>query len=358
MNASRFLAQPSQSRVSNDCGFLWYLLFVKPMDAPTTHMQRPIREYATQDFVQLPETMRVEEALAFIRHHRIGNPALIYFYVADITGRLTGVLQTRILLTAQPDETLADVMIRQVIAIPETATVLEACEFFVLHKFLAFPVIDRDRRITGAVDVNLFNEEVFGIPKTETGDELFQAIGFHISQARRASPLQVFRFRFPWLLVTIGGGTVCAFLTEAHIQTLRHTLAIAFFLTLVLALGESVAVQSLALVLEGLRPKQATTRWYISVCKREALIAIPLALGVGFTVAIVVFMLEQELWPAVVISGSIAIGVGAACFLGISIPTLLHAAKLDLTIAAGPITLALTDIAVLLIYFTLTSWLL
>jgi magnesium transporter len=328
------------------------------MDAQATHMQRPVREYTTQDFVQLPETMRVEEALRFIRDHRIGSHGLIYFYVVDTSRRLTGVLQTRTILTAQPDETLADVMIRRVVAIPETATVLEACEFFVLHKFLAFPVVDRDRHIIGVVDVNLFNEEVFGIPQTETGDELFQAIGFHISQARSASPLAVLRFRFPWLLVTIAGGTVCAFLTEAHTRALQHTLAIAFFMTLVLALGESVAVQSLALVLENLGPKPLTSRWFFSIFKREALTAIPLALAVGFTVAIIVTALEHELWPAAVISASIAAGVVAACFLGIGVPTLLHAAKLDLTIAAGPITLALTDVAMLLIYFTLTSWLL
>jgi hypothetical protein len=32
------------------------------MDASATHMQRPVGEYATQDFVQLGETMRVDEA--------------------------------------------------------------------------------------------------------------------------------------------------------------------------------------------------------------------------------------------------------------------------------------------------------
>jgi magnesium transporter len=59
-----------------------------------------------------------------------------------------------------------------------------------------------------------------------------------------------------------------------------------------------------------------------------------------------------------IISGSIAFAVGTACLLGISIPTLLHIAKLDLTIAAGPITLALTDIVTLLVYLGLTSVLL
>ena len=111
-------------------------------------MQRPIGDYATQDFVQPGETMRVDAALRLIREHRSTGQTLIYFYVVDTASRLTGVLQTRTLLTAEPEERLADIMIQHVIAIPETATVLDACEFFVLHKFLAFPIIDRERHIT------------------------------------------------------------------------------------------------------------------------------------------------------------------------------------------------------------------
>ena len=37
-------------------------------------------------------------------------------------------------------------------AIPATATVLEACEFFVLYKFFAFPVVDAERRVVGVVE--------------------------------------------------------------------------------------------------------------------------------------------------------------------------------------------------------------
>jgi len=325
---------------------------------PTDHMQRPVREFARRDFVQLRQTMWVDEALKFIRDYRSAGQSLIYFYVVDDRSRLVGVLQTRALLTAQPDETLADVMIRRVIAIPENATLLEACEFFVLHKFLAFPIVDQERRIVGVIDINLFNEEVFGIPKTETSDDLFQAIGFHIAQTRYASPLRVFRFRFPWLLVTVAGGTVCAFIAQAHQQTLQRALVVAFFMTLVLALGESVAVQSLALVLETLRLRKVTPMWFFDACKREALTALPLAVATGFIVFFVVLVLDHAVWPAVVISGSLAIGVSAACLLGISIPTLLHAAKLDLTIAAGPITLATTDITMLLLYLSMTSALL
>ncbi len=55
------------------------------------------------------------------------------------------------------------------------------------------------------------------------------------------------------------------------------------------------------------------------------------------------------------IGGSIALALCAACFFGLSVPSLLHACKLDPKIAAGPVTLALTDIFTLLFYFTMAA---
>ena len=97
-------------------------------------------------------------------------------------------------------------MVQRVLTIPETATVLEACEAFVLHKFLAFPIVDYRRRIVGTVDIGLLNEEVFDVAEKQRVDEVFEAMGFRVSQVRDASPVRAFRFRFPWLLATIASG--------------------------------------------------------------------------------------------------------------------------------------------------------
>ena len=51
-------------------------------------------------------------------------------------------------------------MITGVIAIPDSASVLEACEFFTLHRLLAFPVVDAQHRIVGTVDIELYTEEL------------------------------------------------------------------------------------------------------------------------------------------------------------------------------------------------------
>src|SRR2546426_5148193 len=99
-------------------------------------------------------------------------------------------------------------------------------------------------------------------------DELFEAIGFHISQVRDASPVRAFRFRFPWLLATIGSGLLCAVLASAFELTLAKSIALAFFLTLVLALGESVSIQSMTLTIQALHTMRPTLRWYVGAFRR------------------------------------------------------------------------------------------
>ena len=127
---------------------------------------------------------------------------------------------------------------------------MEACEFFVLHKFFAFPIVDEQRRVVGLVDVGLFTEEVFDIAEREQMTEVFETLGFHVAQVREASPWRAFRIRFPWLVTTIISGTFCAVLAGFYKLTLAKSLVIAFFLTMILGLGESVSIQSMTVTIQ------------------------------------------------------------------------------------------------------------
>jgi magnesium transporter len=324
------------------------------MTEDTQHLQAPITAYVRKDFPQLRDDMTVQQALDFIRQQGLGEQ-IVYFYVVDGQQRLIGVLPTRRLLTAPLDRRLADIMVRKIVAIPSAATVLDTCELFVMHKFLAFPVIDDQRRIVGIVDVNLFRDEIFGIAEHEKMDEVFEVLGFHISQVRDASPVRAFRYRFPWLLTNIVSGTICALLAGAYEVTLAKSLVLAFFLTLVLGLGESVSIQSMSVTIQALRAIRPSLRWFLKSFRREAGTALMLGSACGILVGLIVWVWRGAPFAAAVIGGSIFLTLCAACFFGLAIPSLLHWFKLDPKIAAGPITLALTDIATLLFYFNLGS---
>ena len=126
----------------------------------------PVVEHARKDFPLLDADMTVGEALERIRREGVGE-RVIYFYAIDEEKRLVGVVPTRRLLTAPLETALREVMVRRVVAVPAKATVLDACEFFVLYKFLAFPVVDEQRRVVGIIDANLFAEEILEAGDTE-----------------------------------------------------------------------------------------------------------------------------------------------------------------------------------------------
>jgi magnesium transporter len=325
----------------------------------------PVVDHARKDFPLLRAGMTVGEALERIRREGVGE-RVIYFYAIDERERLVGVVPTRRLLTASLETPLGEIMVARVVAVPATATILDACEFFVLYKFLAFPVVDEQRRVVGIIDANLFAEEILeagdnevreaGSSIAQLSPEFFEALGFHIEQIRGASPWRIFRFRFPWLLVTVTGGTLSAILARFFEATLARSLVLAFFLTMVLALNESVSMQSMSMTIHALRSVSVTTRWLVTAFWREVSTAILLGIACGCVVSAIVWFWRNDFAGAFVIGGSIALSLVTACALGLGVPSLLHRLKLDLRIAAGPVTLALADFVALVIYFT-GAWL-
>ena len=75
-------------------------------------------------------------------------------------------------------------------------------------------------------------------------------------------------------------------------------------------------------------------------------------------VGIIVWLWRGAALAGVSIGVSLLLALCAACLFGLSIPAGLHALKLDPKIAAGPVTLAFTDVFTLLFYFGMAAWLL
>ena len=328
------------------------------MNSRSDRLSEPVRSHLRTDFAKLREEMTAQQALDAIRGQNPGE-AIIYFYVTDDAGRLTGVVPTRRLLTTPLEHTLADIMDCRVATINHNATVLDACEFFVLYKLLAFPVIDDERKLLGTIDVKVFTEQVFELAETdEDAGDVFAVIGFHMSQVRAASPFKAFRLRFPWLLATVASGVLCAALAGAFETTLARSVVLAFFLALVLGLGESVCIQSVALTIQSLHAAKPTWRWYIGAFRREIAVALLLGTAIGGLVSLLVWLWQGLGMGGLVVGSTIAFSLCSSSVIGLSIPAVLRARKLDPKVAAGPIALALSDVFSLLFYFTLAKLLL
>jgi magnesium transporter len=316
--------------------------------------QKNILEFINKDYTSLFAQLSVAEALEQVRERGLAE-RIIYFYVVDKEDRLIGVLPTRRLLMSKIDERLENIMVKNVAALPSTASTYDALEFFATYRFLAFPVVDDDRRMLGVVDVNFFTEKLLNTDEPEEVNDVFEEIGFKISEIKNTSPFKAWKYRFPWLLATITSGSVCAILAGAFEHTIASSVILAGFLALVLGLSESMSIQSMTVTIQILHSTQPSLKWYLRSLFRELSAALLIGLSCGIIITILIFIWKHSLLHGAIIGGSIVFTQIVATAIGLSIPTLLHALKLDPKIAAGPITLGITDISAILIYFGVAS---
>jgi magnesium transporter len=315
-------------------------------------MDDSVLKHLSYDFVQINQNFTVGQALASIRQNpTIGR--IIYFYVVDHDGRLCGVVPTRRLLMSALETPVAEIMVRDVLTISETATVLDACELFTVHRLLAFPIIDAKRRIVGVVDVQLYSEGRSELEEMQRGDDLFQLIGVHLTEAQQGHPLTAFRSRFPWLICNIVGGILAAFLSGVFEAELKAVVALAMFVPVVLGLAESVSIQSVSLTLQILHGQSPTRATLWNKLKRELLTGALLGIASAAAVATVSLVWLHDARVAWCLLGGIGGGVTIAALFGVAMPNLLRMLNRNPQVAAGPIALACADMVTLTVYFSL-----
>lgn len=317
-------------------------------DPVTTHMRT--------DPTRLRLGITIAEALESVRQQTVTG-RVVYFYVVDEVGRIKGVVPTRRLLLSDPATPIADIMVRHVVAVPHTATVLEACEFFTFHKLLAFPVVDDEARLVGVVDVDLYTEELADIDRREGNDDLFQLIGVHLTEAEQNNLRSQFRRRFPWLLTNVAGGLMAAVLADFY-DAVATLPVVTPFIPIVLALSESVSIQSVSLTLQVLHGEKPTWRTAGSKLLREILVGVMLGAGCGLLVGAIAILWKGTAAVGIGLFLAIAGGMAGAAGIGFAMPTTLRLLRRDPSVASGPIALAATDMMVLLIYFNLARLLL
>ena len=311
----------------------------------------PILPYMQPCPVTLRASERVDTALDAIRLARAGD--VPHFYVVDDQQRLAGVVPAHVLLQSGVDETIDEVMTHHAVAIPDWATVLVAAEFFATQRFRSFPVVGREGELLGQVDTSVFTPDVVSLA-SRSFDDLFQLLGIHASNSRSA--WTSFVDRFPWLMANVAGGLLSAVIASHYESLLDAVVVLALFIPVVLALAESVSMQSVTLTLQRLHGGPPVRGFLRRLMIQELGAAALLGLGCGSVVGGIAAFWKGDFMLGAVVGMAISASVVTAGLFGLVLPTALHAMKRDPRIAAGPIVLAAADVATLLFYFNLAGW--
>lgn len=318
-------------------------------------LNRSVSELTAQIETVIPLNLTIEEALHSLRQKTISQK-IIYFYAVDEGGNLKGVVSTRQLLLSHPKSLISEIMQHKIVKIKTHQTIREALEAFDRHALLALPVVDRDDKLLGALDVQDVMREQIDLADVNNRADVFQMVGLTLEEGKKIPLFRSYRLRMPWLLCNVFSGLVCAMISRFYEVVLGKVLLLAFFIPLVLTLSESSCMQSMAQSLHFLRRPRLNRKTLLKKGLREWQLTVLLALSSGLLVGSLSLLWNEGFFPSLTIGIGIALSVMLCSIFSILLPIFFHKIKLDPMVASGPVVLMIADMLTTMLYLSLATW--
>lgn len=316
-----------------------------------------VKDLMGQPLMVIDNQETVENVIQSLRKKEC-NGKILYFYVVDSTNTLEGVLPTRALLLAEPQEKVQNIMEDSIFFLYDTMTYEKAMEALSRHRLLALPVVNSQKKLVGFFDIQMCLEENIDLYKVQKNQEIFQLLGIRLEFNTYKHPLHAYFKRIPWILCNMLGGIACAVVSFIFKIVLGKVLLLAMFIPLVLALSESISMQSMTQSLQILKKQNISLKKMIHRVFFEIRVASLMSITVGVLVGALSLLWESGFIVSSVLAIGITFSVILSAVIGACIPLILHSGKLDPKVASGPVVLTLADVTTTSIYLSLATYLL
>ena len=315
----------------------------------------------TTEFVDLKETMTVEDALKRIRRTGPDKETINICYVIDEQRHLIGVLSIRTLLLAEEDDIIGDIMERNFICVQTLDDQESTARALSKYDFLALPVVDTENRLVGIVTV----DDAMDVLQEEVTEDIEKMAAILPSDKPylKTGVWETWKARTPWLLVLMLSATFTGIILTHFESALMSCAILTSFVPMLSGTGGNSGTQASTAVIRALSLGEVHFSDVLRVLWKEFRVA--LSRGVCLAAAHVVKMLLVDRWllqnPAVtpmvalVVCITLVGTVLCAKLVGCSLPLLAEKIGFDPAVMASPFISTIVDSISLLIYFQVAS---
>ncbi len=305
----------------------------------------------TPEYVSLKETMTVADAVDYIRGLAEIKETIYYLYSTDAARRLRGILSLRDIVIAQPEQTIGDIMTREVVEVQTDTDQEEVARIIQRYDFLAVPVVDREKRLVGIVTV----DDVLDIIEEEATEDIYTLGGVQSGDGDdyfQTNLLTVARRRVLWLLVLLITNTGTSAVINSQQDVLQQVVGLMAFIPLLIGTGGNVGAQSSTVVIRGLNTDRIRSMGPGTVIAREATAGLFLGIMLAAVVTLWAYWLQKDWSIAISVGISLAAISVLASTAGSTLPLLFQKIGLDPALMSAPFITTAVDVLGVFIYFS------
>jgi len=305
------------------------------------------------EVISMAESATVNETIEKIRemHEEIDN--IYNVWVVDEKGIYLGNVSLTDLVLARGNTRLSSIMEANELTINVNEDQEEVANFFKKYDMVSAPVVDNGGKLVGRITF----DDIVDVIEEEGSEDIARISGAPDEEIQEVSAYKISRARIPWLLVAFVGEIIAAYIVNFFALELSQQIVIALFIPVIMAMGGASGQQASVTVVRGLATGDIDVRDTWSRLIKEFRVSIINSFFFASMLFLIVYLWFGIIF-AIILGGSMFIIINSATILGSLVPMIFKRLNIDPALAAAPLVSTSNDIFGLLIYLSITTFVL
>jgi magnesium transporter len=311
---------------------------------------------ALMDFemVSVREDVTLEVVMRYLRRFDELPDHTDQLFVIDRDERLLGVLPLHRLLINDPESSVGDLMLTDMLCLHPGDKAADAAKAFERYDLVSAPVTNRDRRLIGRLTV----ATVVDFIRDESESELLSQAGLKEEEDIFASVWDSVRNRWSWLAVNLVTAFIASRVIGAFEGSIAKLVALAALMPIVAGIGGNSGNQTITMIVRAIAVGQVHRDMFKRLLRKELSVALLNGVVWGGLLGLLAAALYHNVHLGLVLSLAMMLNLLLASMMGVCIPMTLMRLGRDPALGSSVMITACTDSGGFFIFLGLASRLL
>jgi len=320
-------------------------------EARIQYDEEQIGHYMTHEWVAVPETHTIQQALGDLRSRGGLPPQTDRLFVVDARNVLRGSIPLQTLLLADPSAPVVAAVETDTVTFGVLEPVQQAASAFERYDLVSAAVLDDRGKLVGRLTV----DAVMDFVRAQADLRALKQAGLSRDEDLFARPVDSALNRWPWLGINL----VTAFLASRVIGQFEHTIrdlsALAALMPIVASIGGNTGNQTMAIMIRALGGDQVRGSAAMRLLNKELLVSLLNGSIWGIVVGLVAIALYANYALGAVMTAAVVLNLVVAAVAGVAIPFGLHSTGRDPAYGSSVLLTFITDAMGFFLFLGLAS---
>lgn len=306
----------------------------------------------TTEFISIRDNWSVEKALNYIRRKSNEIKNVDTIFVIDNNGILIDSIELSEFVFADSFTIIKDMLDYSFVKIYPYDKKSKGIELINKYNLMSIPVVDNKNKLLGIVTF----DDIMDIQQEEVSKSFYKksAITPLEQNYLYSNIFYIFIKRIPWLIGLVFVNLFSGSIISIFEDIIQKTVALVFFLPLLIASAGNAGSQSSTLVIRAMATREIDLKDVVRVLIKDFFVACLLGLVMGIAVAIL-GIIREGIKLSIIVGLSMFTIVICGSILGTILPFIFSFLKIDPANGSSPLVTTLADILGVFLYFFIAT---